>query len=205
MVVKNGFLTSEFWINLLVQIVGVMALLGYLTPAESENWQKVAVQVGGLIAQCASAVYYTSVRKSVKVAASESECACMEAEALRKPVAPVDKKGMTVMAALLCVGLLANCTYNVPLKTVDQMEPKQKAGFFLSIYNKEFDNYKAVAARPDLTEEQRVMLRKKKEALVKVYPMIETYADYVAAGAMPSKASEEAIIKLLDEIGSYVE
>lgn len=222
--VKNGFLTSEFWVTLIVQVVALLAALGYLTPEETETWQKVAVQLGGLFAQVASGVYYAFTRKVVKVAAAENEC--LEPEPINsKPIgaqrrktageiiaekkaglanqpAPVGSK-MSVLALLLTFGLLANCAYNVPLKTVDQMDPHQKAGFFLSIYNKEFDNYIEVAKRPDLTEDQKVILRKKKAALTKVYPMIETYADYVKAGALPSKEKEDAIVDLLDKIAGY--
>jgi hypothetical protein len=233
MTVKNGFLTSEFWANFCVQLVGVLALLGYLSPDDADNWQKVSVQLGGLFAQCASAIYYAYIRKDVKNKASECECmnapadevfhvkqsadvptqrgltageiiAQKKAAMMKGGPAPVGSK-MSVLALLLCFGLVTNCTYNAPLKTVDQMEPQQKAAFFMSVYNKEFENYKAQVARPDLTEGQRAVLREKKAVLAEVYPLIETYSDYVAAGVLPGKATEEAIIGLLDEIGGFIE
>lgn len=223
--VKNGFLTSEFWVTLTVQVVALLAALGYLTPEETETWQKVAVQIGGLIAQVASGIYYAFTRKTVKIAATECECynlppepepqagikrtktageiiAEKKAAAIKKP-APVGSK-MSIVALLLSFGLIANCTMDVPLKTIDEMSPKQKAAFMMSVYNSEYDNYLYVSTRDNLTEDQKVILRKKKAALTKVYPLIESYSDYIAAGALPSEAKEKAIINLLDEIGGYV-
>ena len=71
--VKNGFLTSEFWIILVGQIVGMAAALGYLSPEDAETWQKASVQLGGLLAQVAGGIYYTFTRQKVKVEAGKDE------------------------------------------------------------------------------------------------------------------------------------
>jgi hypothetical protein len=197
MEVKPGFLTSEFWVMLFVQLVGVAAALGYLNPEDAETWQKASVQLGGIFAQVASAIYYAFTRKSVKVQASKTEeaCGCQE----KKP-GPGE---VSVLSVFLCIALLS-CTANVPLVPVDEMPPEQKAGFFMSLYNREYNDYLSVATMPNLTEDQKVILRKKKNVLTRVYPMIESYSDYVAAGAMPSQASEKAIMDLLNEAGKLV-
>lgn len=197
MEVKPGFLTSEFWVTLIVQVVGMAATMGYLNPDEAEAWQKLAVQLGGLIAQVVSMIFYSIGRKNVKVQASMTEeaCGCQE----KKP-GPGE---VSVLSVFLCIALLS-CTANIPLVPVDEMPPEQKAGFFMSFYNREYNDYLAVAQRTELTEEQRVILRKKKIILTRVYPMIENYSDYVAAGAIPSQASEAAIMELLNQAADLV-
>jgi hypothetical protein len=196
MEVKPGFLTSEFWMTLIVQVVGVAAAMGYLNPDEAAAWQNLAVQLGGLVAQVVSMVFYSISRKNVKVQASitEEACECKD----KRP------SGVSVLSVLLCLAFLS-CTANVPLVPVDEMPPEQKSGFFMSLYNREYKDYLSAAARTGLTEEQKTVLREKKDLLSRVYPMIETYSDYVAAGAMPDKATEEAIMQLLNRIGGYAE
>jgi hypothetical protein len=71
--VKNGFLTSEFWVNVLVQVVSISALLGFLTPEDADKYTKAAVQVGSLIAMVLSAMRYSSVRTVVKVQAAKEQ------------------------------------------------------------------------------------------------------------------------------------
>lgn len=78
--VKNGFLTSEFWISLLVQIVSIAALTGYISPEDADKWQRAAVQIGGLIAMVVSAAFYNKSREKVKVSNAQAQAAeeCIE-------------------------------------------------------------------------------------------------------------------------------
>lgn len=111
-----------------------------------------------------------------------------------------------MIVAMLAILWMAGCTATMGInsvKPISEMTPKEKSSFFMSVYNKEYDNYLDVYTAPgELSEEQKTVLRKKKEILTKVYPYIEQYSDYVAAGAEPSKATEENIIRLLDEVGN---
>jgi len=198
MPVKNGFLTSEFYITLIVQIVGVMAALGYLTPEVAETWQKAAVQIGGLIAQVVSAAYYAWGRQNIKAATAKE---CLEPGEPKKP------KGVEVVSvSLIVLALAVSCTMHQGAVPFDKMTPMDKASFFTSLYNKQYDNYLEVATQPGtLSEDQKTILRKKKALLEKVYPMIEAYADYVAAGVAPGAEKEQAIIKLLDDLAAMTQ
>jgi hypothetical protein len=88
------------------------------------------------------------------------------------------------------------------LKPVSEMTPKEKATFFMSVYNSQAEDYKAMIAKPNLTNEQKQVLRKKKEVLTQVYPLIQSYTTYVDAGAVPSPEVEASITDLINELTS---
>jgi len=70
----------------------------------------------------------------------------------------------------------------------------------MDLYNGQSDDYKIQAAKPDLTEEQKVILRKKKEILTKVYPLIKLYVGYAESGVLPPADTEAVIMRLTDEL-----
>lgn len=198
MPVKNGFLTSEFYVTLIVQIVGVLAALGYLSPDAADIWEKAAVQIGGLLAQVVSAAYYNWSRKNVKI----SSACTPEVSRETTPKKP----GIEIIGvSLIALAFAASCTYNTGAVPYSSMTPKEKASFFMSVYNKQYDNYVDVFTKPgELTDEQKEIMRKKRDLLGKVYPLIANYADYVAAGTVPSADKEQAIIKLLDQLATMM-
>lgn len=110
------------------------------------------------------------------------------------------KSLVAVLVLLFVVGLMIGCTSNI--KPVDEMTPKEKATFFLSMYNKQYDDYQAMASRADLTEAQKEFLREKKKVLTEVYPLIKMYADYVDAGSVPSAETEAQIINYLNRLST---
>ena len=63
---KPGWQTTEFWINVFVQIVAMLSAAGILTSDEAGQWQSVAAIGGGLVASVISAVMYTRSRTSTK-------------------------------------------------------------------------------------------------------------------------------------------
>lgn len=88
------------------------------------------------------------------------------------------------------------------LKPVSEMTPKEKVTFFMSVYNAQADDYKAMIAKPNLTNEQKQVLREKKEVLTQVYPFIQSYKTYVDAGAVPSPEVEASIMDLINQLTS---
>ena len=80
------------------------------------------------------------------------------------------------------------------------MTPKEKAVWMMDLYNGQFNDYKIQAAKPDLTEEQKVILRKKKEILTEVYPLIKLYVGYADSGVLPPADTEAVIMRLTNEL-----
>jgi len=90
------------------------------------------------------------------------------------------------------------------LKTIAEMSAQERASWFLGIYNSQDRDFRNMVARPDLTNEQKDILRKKKEIMTRVYPMIKTYNTYVDSGAVPTKAVEDQIVQLINDLTALV-
>jgi len=69
---KPGFKTSEFWLTVIAQLLGVLALTGVVTPEQVTEFNKLAVQVIGGCIQLVTLVAYIMGRSKVKTSAVES-------------------------------------------------------------------------------------------------------------------------------------
>lgn len=63
---KPGIKTTEFWVTVTVQAVGVVAALGLVTPEQSDVLVKAVTQVGGIVAMLVAAFAYNQGRSQVK-------------------------------------------------------------------------------------------------------------------------------------------
>lgn len=115
----------------------------------------------------------------------------------------MNRKRLTIITVILCVAFLVSCaTVNVNKpKQFWDMTSKEKLAYMYQIYNSQYDDYKSMAAMPNLTEAQKTMLRTKKDVLTKVEPLISTYDGMVQAGT-PTKAQEQQIYDLLNQLQS---
>ena len=77
---------------------------------------------------------------------------------------------------------------------------QKKAIAFMDIYNQQYDDYLAVARSPDLTEDQRVTLRKKKSSLTTLHTAIQLYNAAISRGCDTTSA-ERNVINLINLIG----
>ena len=112
------------------------------------------------------------------------------------------RKICQVLAIVLVVAFVAACHPPGTLKPVSEMTPKEKATFFMNVYNTQAEDYKVMVAKPNLTEEQKKILNVKHQTLTQVYPLIQTYIAYVDAGAVPSPEVEASIIDLINQLTS---
>ena len=63
---KPGIKTSEFWATAMINVVGVLAVFGVITPEQSTQLTKVAVPVAGLLAMGVSQLGYAISRGLAK-------------------------------------------------------------------------------------------------------------------------------------------
>ena len=103
-----------------------------------------------------------------------------------------------IIAILLSIFFVVSCMQNV--KTFQDMNAMEKSTWMLSVYNAQFEDYKFQAARLDLDEERKVVLRVKKQILTEVYPLISVYAGYASSGIIPAIDLETAIITNLERL-----
>jgi disulfide oxidoreductase YuzD len=107
------------------------------------------------------------------------------------------------VACLLIFIFLFSCAGLIPVP-IQEMTPKQRAAYFMGIYNRQDKDYKTKAAMPNLTEDQKKILREKRTALIKVYPLIQAYDIYVTEGNIPNKDIEREIMDLLSVLEQMV-
>ena len=99
--------------------------------------------------------------------------------------------------------LIASCSM---LQTRPDLSPKEKGIIMLSAYRFEYEDYTKQAARRDLTEPEKEVLRVKKSILVQVYPLINLYKQYVDEGQTAAVLNqlEFRISDLFNQVGSAI-
>jgi len=63
---KPGHKTTEFWVTIFIQVVGLVAALGYLTPEQSSTIVEAITQLGGIVAMVAAQFGYSLSRGTAK-------------------------------------------------------------------------------------------------------------------------------------------
>lgn len=97
------------------------------------------------------------------------------------------------------VFLLSGCTLQ-NLKSPTDMSAKELSTWAMGIYNAQYDNYEMLAGQITLTEEHKVILRKKKTIMVELWPYLKLYTTYVDSGAIPTAEIESKVISLIDRL-----
>ena len=70
--IKSGFLTSEFWVTLANNTVAVFVLLGYLSPAQADEFVQAVMSIISGVVIVVSTVAYLYGRIALKRAAITS-------------------------------------------------------------------------------------------------------------------------------------
>ena len=109
-----------------------------------------------------------------------------------------------VMIILIVMFLaLQSCaiTQNI---NIPKLTPKQKASWLMNTYNTQFDDYTIKVKLPNLTNEEKKILRVKKDTLTYIYPLIQAYDLVVSRGGTPSKEVESEVMGLMNMIESMM-
>jgi len=122
------------------------------------------------------------------------------------------RRALFFVLVILFVSLLAGCPMQ-QAKSVQDMTPKERVTWMLGVYNSQYSDYMTVTGHtrgadggwtktsaPQLSDGQREVLRQKKQALQKVYPLIKAYDGYVSSGVTPSRAMEDEIVGILNSL-----
>jgi PBP1b-binding outer membrane lipoprotein LpoB len=106
-----------------------------------------------------------------------------------------------LILAFFIAGCQSGCTQasNV-VKTFKDMTPKEKSTYFMGIYNRQFNDTMVLANTPNLSEEQKKVVRTKKDILTRMYPAISTYDQVAVAGGTPSAEIEAGIQILIEQL-----
>lgn len=111
-----------------------------------------------------------------------------------------------LILAFLIAGCSNGCTQakNVT-KGFTDMTPKEKSTFFMGVYNRNFNETLALAQKPTLTEDEKRMVRVKKEILTGMYVAIGGYNVAISDNTVTSAEKEAEINKLLNQLLAFVD
>lgn len=110
---------------------------------------------------------------------------------------------MALVVSVIILGMVSGCTM-LGGKSFSSMSPKEKATFFMGTYNRQYADYKTQVAMPNLSADQKKVLTIRKQVLTQVYPLISTYDLAVASGQATTKAQEDAIMLLFNQLAGLV-
>lgn len=105
------------------------------------------------------------------------------------------------VAVLSVLALAVGCSlFSTAVKTFEDMTPKERSLWMMSIYNKEYAEYEAtVATRTPLPVEVQKVLRAKKAALVRAWPLIKAYNAMIQTGLL-SEETEAAAFSAIETL-----
>jgi len=63
---RPGYRTTEFWVTVAIQIIGILATTDVLTPEKADSVTRAVTQIGGVVAMVASAFGYSISRGMAK-------------------------------------------------------------------------------------------------------------------------------------------
>jgi len=112
------------------------------------------------------------------------------------------------LAVLAMVTILFSCAtlqnLGITVKPYSEMTPKEKMIFLYSTYNKQYNDYKVQVIRTNLTENEKIALRGRKDILTKVYPLIQAADLAIVEGKPFDPANEKLIIDYLRKVGTTI-
>ena len=110
------------------------------------------------------------------------------------------KTGVLLLIAI--VFLFVGCVMTsggVPTDPL-KMSPEQKVNFAWGIYKAQYSDYQRITANPSvLSEESKVILRKKKKVLTTAYHAIMAYWGIVQVGGVPTVEQETALMDFINQ------
>ncbi len=64
--VKDGYKTSEFYVTLLIQVIGLLTMAGVIEPTQADSLGKAITTIAGATVAIVSALSYINQRKWLK-------------------------------------------------------------------------------------------------------------------------------------------
>ena len=107
-----------------------------------------------------------------------------------------------VLLLIAMVFLLASCAMTGGIAPIDplKMSPEQKVNFAWGIYKAQYSDYQRITADPSvLSEESKVILRKKKKILTTAYHVILAYRSIIQVGGVPTVEQETALMDFINQ------
>lgn len=124
------------------------------------------------------------------------------------------RKQITILLVMILAAVFFFGCPMVPkgAKPFTEMSPKEKVTWMYGVYNSQYADYQTMTGHtwddttkewkktssPTLSEDQKEILRKRKDILTKVHPLIKLYDSTLTSGAVPGRETEQKIVNLLN-------
>jgi len=95
----------------------------------------------------------------------------------------MNRNPRTVILTFLLIAVVGCASLTSLVDKVKSMTAVEAAVWMTSVYNAEYDSYVTDAAKTDLTDAEREVLRVKKKLLIAAYPLIDAYVESVDRAA----------------------
>lgn len=107
----------------------------------------------------------------------------------------------------LLVGLLLfvyACPMNQNIKPFSEWTPKEKATFWMKVYNDEYAAYQQRVQQSDLFPEQKEILKAKKKLLTEIYEPLKLYVNYTESGRVPTEEMENILQGKMNDLETLI-
>jgi len=88
------------------------------------------------------------------------------------------------------------------MKNPADMNAKEMFVWASHVYSAQYDSYVTDAEQPNLTEEKKEVMRKKKALLIELQPKLLLLGSYVETGTLPEQQTTDAIIELVEKLAN---
>lgn len=102
------------------------------------------------------------------------------------------------VVGVLCLAVLLTSCF--PWQKPQPLSATGVATVALKTYHTQVKQTEEMSKRPDLTEAEKVMVRKKKAIIVRLDPKIKMYGNIIAIGSLPTDEQVAEINKLIDQL-----
>jgi hypothetical protein len=111
-----------------------------------------------------------------------------------------NRRAALVVLLLVAVALSGCAWIKDTTKDIQEMTPKEKATWMFGVYNAQYADYIQASLLPGLTEAEKEIMRRKKDLLIMVYPLIGAYDQLQVQGKPSAPDAEAKIFGLLAQL-----
>lgn len=183
----KGYKTVIF--NALMMILMIAKQMYPETEIPDEEKIKGAIDMLDLIITSVWGIGNFALRAKTNSPIFKKDIECKEDNKLNKTI---------ISIVFLCLISFVGCS--IISQNVSSMKPKDKLSWMMGVYNAQYNDYQFVSSKPDLTEDNKKILKAKKEIMIEVYPLIKLYESYIITGSIINMDIENQILSLLNRL-----
>ena len=107
---------------------------------------------------------------------------------------------IVLAVALSAIGCATVNVKPMPTDNTAKLSTTGKAAMILSAYNSQALSTKNMSNRPNLTDAQKDLVRRKKAILVRMDSKVKAFGLIVKGGGVPSSSDEQELYSFIDEL-----